>query len=181
MFEAEYRKRVNQTYFNMTSRAKPRLWKKGPKKGKVRVPGLAKLPFWRDELWLHVVKQIPAGGALCPYCKDYGRSTVITLADFVLDHHRPLKHDGLASWELSNLICVCADCNNLKGSMSYTAFIVLMRDFLPDFDPLDRKYITACLRTHGQVMRGWGGTAPKEEAPTAPKTLQLQRKLEDNF
>lgn len=178
MFEAEYRKRVNQTFSNMTARAKPRLWKNGKKKGQVRVPGLTELPFWRDELWQHVIKQIPEGGALCPYCKDFGRSTVITLADFVLDHHIPLKHGG--SWHLSNLICVCADCNNLKGSMSYTAFIVLMRDFLPDFDSADRKYITACLRTHGQVMRGWG-SAPKEKALPAPKPPQLQRKLEDNF
>jgi 5-methylcytosine-specific restriction endonuclease McrA len=178
MFEAEFRKRVNKTYDNMKARAKPRYWKSGKNRGKIRVPGLTSLPFSRDELWAHVTRQIPEGGALCPYCRDYGRSTVITLADFVLDHHVPLKHGG--SWDLSNLICVCADCNNLKGSMSYTAFIVLLRDFLPDFDPVDRKYITACLRTHGQVVRGWT-VRPKDKALPAPKSLPLQRELEDSF
>lgn len=180
MFEAAYRKRVNQTYSNMTARAKPKLWKNGKNEGKVRVPGLTSLPFWPDELWAHVIKQVPAGGAQCPYCADYGRTTIIYLDTFVLDHHRPLKHDGLASWELSNLVPVCADCNNLKGSMSYTAFIVLMRDFIPDFDPLDQKYITACLRTHGTVMRGWGSKQKKPLELPAP-VLQRQRTLDDDF
>lgn len=179
MFEAEFRKRVNKTYDNMTARARPRLWKSGKKRGTVRVPGLRCLPFTRDELWAHVRAQIPEGGALCPYCRDYGRSTLIFLDTFVLDHHRPLKHDGLASWELSNLVCVCADCNRLKGSMSYSAFIWLMRDYLPSLDPVDQKYITACLRTHGQVLRGFG-PKQKSQAP-APKAPQLQRLLEDNF
>jgi 5-methylcytosine-specific restriction endonuclease McrA len=186
MFEAEFRKRVNKTYDNMTQRAKARLWKNGKKKGKVRVPGLESLPFFRDELWAHVRNQIPEGGALCPYCKDYGRSTLIYFDTFVLDHHIPIKLLAAGAytlkqlWALSNLVCCCADCNNLKGSMSYTAFIVLMRDFIPDFDPIDQKYITACLRTHGQVMRGWGGPK-KPPAEPQPLVSPLQRRLEDSF
>lgn len=178
MFEAAYRKRVNQTYQNMTARAKPRVWKNGKNKGKVRIPGLASLPFWPDELWAHVIKQVPAGGALCPYCLDLNRQTVIFLDTFVLDHHVPLKHGG--SWELGNLVCICQQCNTTKGSMSYTAYIVLLRDFLPDLDPLDQKYITACLRTHGTVMRGWGSKQKKTLELPAP-VLQRQRTLDDDF
>jgi 5-methylcytosine-specific restriction endonuclease McrA len=186
ILEAEFRKRVNQTYANMTTRAKPRLWKNGKKKGKVRVPGLASLPFWKDDLWKHVTAQIPEGGALCPYCKDYGRSTLIYLDTFVLDHHIPIKllATGLYTreqlWALSNLVCVCADCNTVKGSMSYTAFIVLMRDFLPDFEPSDQKYIVSCLRTHGLVMRGWGGPK-KPPAELLPLASPIQRRLEEEF
>jgi 5-methylcytosine-specific restriction endonuclease McrA len=180
MFEKEHKARVDKLFSNMTARAKPRLWKNGKNKGKVRIPGLTTLPFWPDELWSHVLAQVPDGGALCPYCKDYGRSTLIYLDTFVLDHHRPLKHDGLASWELHNLVCVCADCNNIKGSMSYTAFIVLMRDFLPDFDLIDRKYITSCLRTHGQVVRGFAPKPKAKELP-APTPFNPQRRLEEEF
>lgn len=177
MFEAAYRKRVNQTYQNMTARARPRLWKSGKNKGKVRIPGLSSLPFWPDELWAHVIKQVPAGGAQCPYCADYGRTTIIYLDMFVLDHHVPLKHGG--SWELSNLVCCCAECNRLKGSLSYTAFIVLLRDFLPDFDAIDQKYVISCLKTHGQVVRSWSKSTP-ERTVTIPK-ISPQRMLDDDF
>lgn len=185
IFEKAHRQRISKLYSNLSARAKPKLWKRGKKKGKVRVPGLSSLPFWQDELWAHVTKQIPDGGALCPYCRDHGRSTLITLDTFVLDHHIPLKSvergvDPRLIWDLSNLICVCADDNNIKGSMSYTAFIVLMRDFLPDFELNDRKYITSCLRTHGQVMRGFGSEPKAEETAFAPG-LPLQRNLNEEF
>ena len=179
IFEAEHRKRISKLYGNLTARARPRLWKSAKKKGQVRIPGLASLPFTRAKLWTHVTAQVPDGGALCPYCSDYGRSTLIYLDTFVLDHHVPVKHGGLDCWRLDNLVCVCADCNTIKGSMTYTAFIVLMRDFLPHFDILDRKYITACLRTHGQVMRGFG--APKKNSSPALQGLPLQRTLEEEF
>lgn len=179
LLEAEFRKRSNNTYDNMTKRARPKLWKTGKNRGKVRVPGLSALPFWKDDLWSHVRAQIPEGGALCPYCKDYGRQTTIFLDTYVLDHHVPLKHGG--SWDLANLICVCADCNNVKGSMSYTAFIVLMRDFIPDFNPIDQKYIVACLRTHGQVIRGFAPKAKKSLELPPPAVPQQQRTLDDDF
>ena len=179
IFEAEHRRRINKLYDAMKQRARPRHWKTGKRKGSVRVPGLAALPFTREELWKHVRTQIPDGGALCSYCSDYGRSTLIFLDTFVLDHHVPVKHGGLDCWRLENLVCVCADCNNQKGSLTYTAFIVLMRDFLPHFDPLDRKYITACLRTHGQVMRGF--SPKKAPAKVAAGTVPAQRTLDDDF
>ena len=178
IFESEFRKRVNKTYDNMAQRARPRLWKNGKNKGKVRIPGLTSLPFFRDELWLHVQAQIPDGGALCPYCKDYGRSTLIFLDTFVLDHHIPVKHGGLDCWRLDNLVCICEECNRIKGSLSYTAFVVLMRDFLPHFDRNDQKYVISCLKTHGQVMRSWG--KPKTSAQIASPT-SAQRRLEDEF
>ena len=177
IFEAEHRRRINKLYDAMKQRAKPRLWKTGKRKGNIRVPGLTALPFTREELWNHVRAQIPDGGALCPYCSDHSRSTLIHLDTFVLDHHIPVKHGGLDCWRLDNLVCICRDCNGLKGSLSYTAFIVLMRDFLPLFDALDRKYITACLRTHGQVMRGF---APKA-TPPAMAAISAQRTLADDF
>lgn len=179
MLELRYRPRVYQQYRDMTRRCQPKWWKTGKKKGQVRIPGLASLPFFRDELWAHVMAQVPAGGALCPYCKAYGRETVIFLDTFVLDHHIALKRGG--SWELRNLICVCKDCNNIKGSMSYEAFIVLMRDFLPEFDAPDRKYITSCLRTHGTVMRGWGKQKPPEQAASPVAVPVKQRTLDDEF
>lgn len=181
-----FKKRCYQQYRDMSKRCLPKLWKNGKKKDSVRIPGLKTLPFWRDELWDHVTAQVPAGGADCPYCAAIGRRTIIFLDTFVLDHHEPLKWvetgaDPAWIWRLANLVCVCPDCNNIKGSMSYPAFIVIMRDFIPDFDPRDQKYLTACLRTHGQVMRGFG----KKDKPTLelPQLAAppLQRTLDDDF
>lgn len=146
--EKALRERFDAVYRNMVHRAKPKLWKNGRLRGKVRVPGLERLPFTKQEFWDWGIEWIGHGALRCPYCEEIGRNAfLITLEDCTFDHKEPIARGG--TWDLSNLIPVCRDCNNCKGSMSYVFFIRLMRDLEKIADLQDRAYIVRCLRTHG--------------------------------
>ena len=160
------RKRLDVVYTQMQQRARPKLWKNGRRAGKVRVPGISSLPFTRQQLWDHVVAQLGFGDAACPYCIDIGRDTnMISLAACVLDHKVPVAHGG--TWELTNLVAVCADCNNEKGKLSYAFVIGIMANVERWPDKRDRSNLRSCLRTHGvtQRMRGFYGKKGEKPQP----------------
>jgi 5-methylcytosine-specific restriction endonuclease McrA len=140
-------------YSSMRTRAKPKLWKTGIKKGKIRVNGLDSLPFTRDELLLHGLKLLGGMGMVrCPYCVDVGRNArLIDIRTCKWDHFVSLAQGG--TWELSNLRPCCPDCNNLKGKMSYDLFTALMSEMEKWPNQNDRTYFYACLRSHGQLMQ----------------------------
>lgn len=178
----ELRKRIDKVYSAMKQRAKPRYWKNGKKAGQVRVPGLERLPFTSQDLWDWTIEWIGPGAIRCPYCEEIGRNAfLITIEDCVFDHKVPLLLGG--SWDLSNLIPVCRDCNNIKGSMSYPFFIILMRELDKVIDLRDRGYVIKCLRTHGisqQFQRS--KHAPVIDAlSTQPGSLLLALDTEDDF
>lgn len=157
------RKRIDSVYSNMRERAKPPKFKSGPNKGKVKGPGLAELPFNRQQLWDHANKLIgPTGVMRCPYCVEIGRPAfVIDLINCVFDHKVPLGHGG--TWDLWNLFLCCADCNNCKGKLSYEFFIGIMAALEAWTDPRDRTMMHSCMRTHGvtQRLKGFHGDGKK--------------------
>jgi 5-methylcytosine-specific restriction endonuclease McrA len=167
--------RIGKVYSAMVIRARPRLWKSGRKRGKVRIPGITSLPFTRDQLWQHALAQVGAGVTRCPYCEAIGRpANLITLANCVLDHRIPVAYGG--TWTLDNLVAICADCNNCKGKLNYLFFIGIMAAAEKWNDPRDRANLHACLRTHGTVMRlKFGAKKPMdaEEFESQPR-LALQ-------
>jgi len=147
-------RRFSSAYQHMRQRAKTKKWKKGRRKGHIRVLGLEKLPFTRDQLFTHAYKLIGPGVVQCPYCVEIGRpARLIDLTNCVLDHKEPLARVGLLCWKLENIVPVCADCNNCKGSMSYDLFIALMREMEHWPDQFDRNYLSMCLRSHGVTQR----------------------------
>lgn len=191
MNETELRKRIYKVHSNMTARAKPKLWKKGKRKGQVRVPGLDSLPFTREELWHFALGAVGTGVIRCPYCEAIGRPVnLIDLTNCVFDHKSPVKRAGqeltlLETWSLKNIAVCCADCNNTKGDASYDFFIALMAAIEQWDDPRDRTYAHACLRTHGIVLQGFrdDDDAKKKSAaaPDVPTTgtLALRAPRED--
>lgn len=166
--EGPIKARIFKVYDAMKQKAKPRLWKSGNKRGRIRVPGLTALPFTKEQLWQLALKQIGTGAIRCPYCVDIGKpANIIDLISFVFDHRVPRAYAGaeltlLEVWSLDNLVCVCADCNTLKGKLSLPFFIGIMTAIEKWEDPRDRNAIYACLRTHGVVMQGWKG-GPKKD------------------
>lgn len=174
--KAQLRKRIDKVYSAMKHQAKPKLWKNGPKRGKVHVPGLEHLPFTSQQLWDWTVEWIGPGAIRCPYCEEIGRNAfIISIENCVFDHHVSKVRGGLAAWEMHNLIPVCADCNNLKGSMSYEFFVKLIRQIETVADILDRAYLYKCLRTHGVALQMQRGK-PKlveEQQSTQPEAMQL--------
>jgi 5-methylcytosine-specific restriction endonuclease McrA len=176
MDESALQDRIFAVYRAMKTSAKPKLYKKGRKKGQVRIPGLKELPFTRIELWHHAVAQVGETATRCQYCVAIGRpANIITLATCVFDHKVPKVHAGadlilLEVWSLPNIFAVCADCNVLKGKLTYRFFIALMSEIELWDDPRDRDSIYACLRTHGVTLRRYGTdrreVPPAEELPT---------------
>jgi 5-methylcytosine-specific restriction endonuclease McrA len=179
--EKALRERCNKQYDDMRKRARPRLWKSGRRKGHVRVPGIEQLPFTKDQLWKLALEQVGTGLKLCPYCEEIGKpATPIDLRSFVWDHIEPISRIGIAAHRLQNLKAVCADCNNIKGHLSYDFFIGLMRAIEDWTDAEDRKNIVLCLRTHGVTMRlrypGNNEPQAAAEQETIPSTMPLALK-----
>lgn len=178
----ELRRRIDKVYSAMKQRAKPKLWKNGKKAGHVRVDGLLNLPFTSQELWDWAVEWLGTGVIRCPYCEQIGRpANLIDLTNCVFDHKVPLLLGG--TWELHNLIPICADCNNIKGSMSYEFFIILMRELDKLVDLRDRGYVIRCLRTHGlsqQFQRSKHAPAGNQQS-TQPGSLLLALDTDDDF
>lgn len=176
--EEKVRERIGTLYYTMATRAKPKLWKNGKNRGKVRRPGLAKLPFDKHELYDHILRQVGPGGSRCPYCEAIGRTpNIIDMLNCVLDHKEPVATSGLAAWDLENVFAICADCNNLKGGFTYEFFIELMIE-VEKMDPRshDRMLLIRCLRTHGVAQQFQRGKSKKDGAAGAV-ALPAQRVL----
>lgn len=165
MDEKALRARCSKARYDILRRAKPKMWKTGRLAGRIRVHGITELPFSTDDLWQRALAQVGPGAIACPYCEAIGRlPQIITLANYVWDHKVPVAHGG--EHVLENLFAVCADCNTVKGNLSYEFFIALMREVEKWPNQLDRKNIVACLRTHGVTQRI--RFAPKKVAPPTP-------------
>lgn len=183
MDEKALQERIFAVYRTMKASAKPKLFKRGRKQGQVRIPGLNELPFTRIQLWRHALSQVGESAMRCPYCVAIGRpANIITLANCVFDHKVPKVYAGAELslreiWSLANIFAVCADCNVLKGKLSYRFFIALMSEIELWDDPRDRDSIYACLRTHGVTLQRYRtdrkNAAPPEELP-ATGVLALQ-------
>lgn len=183
--EEAIRERIYAVYRAMTAKAKPRYFKSGKRQGTLSRQGLEKLPFTKEQLFRLALEQIGTGAILCPYCVAIGRNAFpITLESCVFDHKEPLAVLGLVGWTLSNLVCICSDCNNIKGSMSYECFIALMKE-LEEMPPTshDRMYLLRCLRTHGVAQQFQRGPAKKggrgKESPAPPLLIPPHR--DDDF
>jgi len=180
MDEKALKQRIGKVHNTMGVRAKPTYWKEGKRAGTIRLPGLDKLPFSKQELWEHALNQVGESGIPCPYCVEGGRRkfSMIDLSNLVFDHKAPLWKDF--NWELSNLHAVCADCNNEKGKLTYETFISVMQ-FIEELpDPRDRSNLHSCLRSHGVSgrMRGFFGK-PKSVALPAPTQSTGMLALDD--
>lgn len=150
--EAALRKRHFAVYSRILQRAKPKLWKSGRCKGRVRVPGITSLPFTREEFWQHALKLVGEGCIRCPYCVEIGRpANLIDLTNCVWDHVVPIARGGPHT--LDNLRPCCQQCNTEKGKFSYEFFVGLVAAIEQWPDPVDRSNALACLRTHGEVIR----------------------------
>jgi 5-methylcytosine-specific restriction endonuclease McrA len=64
----------------------------------------------------------------CVYCG----LIVISESTFQVDHVIPLTRGG--SWELSNLLLCCAECNTIKGCLTRTEYLAL-RLLVQDWNP----------------------------------------------
>lgn len=181
--EKVLQERIFAVYRAMTTRAKPKLWKNGKRSGMVRVAGIDKLPFTKLELWAWAYQWIGPGAMRCPYCEQIGRNAfLISLEDCVFDHKTPLARGG--TWELDNLIPCCKDCNNLKGSMSYEFFVLLIREIEKVADVQDRVYLYRCLRTHGQAMSFQSyknGEKPRAKFSKPADALLFKAPFDDDF
>lgn len=178
MDEAALRARCTKARYDILRRAKTRYWKSGKRKGKVRLLGINELDFTSADLWQRALAQVGAGAIRCPYCVAIGRPpNIITLANYVWDHKVPVTHGG--SHTLDNLFAICDDCNRCKGSMTYEFFIVLMRAVENWRDQKDRSYLHACLRTHGKVVKGFGGGKKSAEAASDVATTGTLALAED--
>lgn len=160
--EKAVKARIYKVYSGMKHSAKPKLWKNGRMKGKIRVSGLTVLPFTAEQLWQYALAAIGTGVIRCPYCVEIGRpANLIDLTNCVFDHVVPKNHAGAELslgevWSLPNIRVCCADCNNLKGKLSFAFFIGIMAAIDKWEDPRDRDSIFACLRTHGHTLRNFG-------------------------
>jgi 5-methylcytosine-specific restriction endonuclease McrA len=180
------RQRIDKVYSAMQTRAKPKLFKAGKRKGEIRVKGIDTLPFTKQQLWEHILRQLGPGVVACPYCVEIGRApSLISLATCVLDHVVPITHGG--TWLLDNLRCVCADCNNEKGKLSYAFFIGIMaaaEKWTAGGDATtakrDRAAFHACLRTHGVSMRMKFGLKKPDGLP-APAAQNATLALVEDF
>lgn len=164
------RERVYKVYSGMVSRAKPRYFKSGKRMGQVSRHGIDKLPFTREQLWKLALEQVGSGVILCPYCVAIGRNAFsIDLGNAVFDHKEPLAVTGITGWRIDNLVCICTDCNGIKGNMSYECFVALMQhiEAMPP-ESHDRKYLLRCLRTHGLAQQFQRGI-PKKSGRGTPK------------
>lgn len=170
------RKRIDKVYYAMRQRCKARLWKSGPRKGKVKVPAVI-LPFTSEELWHHAVRYV-GEGKRCPYCERIGNANFITLADCVFDHVVPRKRGG--SWSLDNLCPVCAECNNTKGEMSLQTYFLVMKE-LRKLPAEDTTYIVKCLRTQGRVMTSFRGDQEESAKSSKPTPAEQLSAFDPDF
>ena len=162
------RERINAVYSQMQQRAKPKKWKTGKRAGTVRKSGLDGLPFTRQQLWDYAVAVIgPTGAVRCPYCEAIGRPAfVIDLTNIVFDHFIPVSRGG--TYDLDNIRGCCADCNRIKGELSYEFFVAIMAAVEKWEDARDRSNFHACLRTHGVSVNLRFKGKPKEAAAPPP-------------
>lgn len=181
--EKALKERIFGLYYRMKTRARPKCWKTGKRAGHIRVPGLAELPFTREQLWRHVVSQVPLGTLIrCPYCELIGRNaSLIDLTNCVLDHVVPLARGG--TWTLENIRCVCDDCNRLKGKLTLEFYIALMSAVEKWADQYDRANLYACLRTHGVALQAqrFGRTKPANALPAPPQDTLAMNLMDDDF
>jgi 5-methylcytosine-specific restriction endonuclease McrA len=180
MDEKALRERCSTARKNIFQRAKPVKWKSGKREGKIKRPGIDRLPFSTEDLWQHALRQVGTGVKQCPYCVEIGRpANLITLANYQWDHKVPAARGGTHT--LDNLFAVCEDCNRLKGNLSYEFFIAIMAAVEKWDDPKDRSIFHACLRTHGisQRLRGFHGKKPEAKPPELPTTGVLA--LQEDF
>lgn len=174
------RERIYAVYRAMTAKAKPRYFKSGKRQGLLSRPGLQHLSFTKEQLFALALDQVGTGTILCPYCVAIGRNAFpISLDNCVFDHKEPLAVLGIAGWTILNLVCICTDCNNLKGSMSYECFIALMKE-LESMPPEghDRKYLLRCLRSHG-IAQQFQRAATRQGGRGTPRPTPLLQPVDD--
>lgn len=141
--EQQIKTRAHGFYRGMVVRHKERLWKSGPRQGRVRVPGI-QVPFSEADL-LGWMKQAAVGGDIikCPYCFIYLNWSH---TESSVDHATPLSRGG--GMGLDNLTPICKPCNAYKGSLTAEEYRHL-RLHVSLLDPAAQKDIYQRLKSGG--------------------------------
>lgn len=139
----QVRERAQQLYADIKKRSKPKLWKSGHKKNRVRLPEVP-VPYTSDEFASWLLTTIGCTCFLCPYC-----NAPLDVLSMTLDHNIPLRPGGN---EFPNLVACCADCNTLKGKVTGKGYM-LFRELMRELQPADEADILKRLRSGAMGMR----------------------------
>lgn len=140
----QFEKRANQLFESCRARYRKVLQKRLPKgMTMLDIKADSILPFSRREFHQWLWRQMGLQAILCPYCK-----APIDILSMQLDHKTPLRRGG--GPELSNLQCICKDCNGSKGEFTedeYRLLVVFMECPGASF----RKRLEGVLRNGGMA------------------------------
>jgi hypothetical protein len=141
---------------------------------RVKKKGFPGVPFDKDGFRAHILAAIGGGYdgfVRCRYCSGF-----FTIADVGIDHAIPLSRGG--GVELSNLDLPCKSCNNRKGSMTPTEFILLTQ-FLDSVIPLAKQDVfqrlgmsnslAAGARSNAATIKELQGTGEWQKVKTAQR------------
>lgn len=115
----QFKARANQLFESCRERWRKKLERELPKGVKLSIAPEDVLPFTRFEFHKWLWSQVGLQAVSCNYCR--GPIDVLSLQ---LDHKTPLRRGG--GTELSNLQCLCADCNRAKGAFTHDEFARLV-------------------------------------------------------
>jgi len=167
----DFEKRANQLFEDCRGRWKRVLQKGLPKGVELNIAPDAILPFTRREfqkwLWDAVGLQV----VLCPYCR-----APIDVLSLQLDHRTPLRRGG--GPELSNLNCICKECNGSKGEFTHEEYSLIVQ-FMEGPGALFRQRLEGVLRNGGMATMMRFFPRKKDDKPKQPKKVQDSLYFED--
>jgi len=160
--------RTAQGYKDMTKRFGPKCFASGPRKGQLRHAGRT-LPFSLEEFRDRVCDDLSVPRKCGNDNQIWNCRTMLTFENYVIDHALPVSRGGGIG--LDNLQLICADCNNVKGDLTWEEYLELRR-WLTTCTPHIEKSVLSRLRTVGSALQmrrvAWARGNKKPPAAPAP-------------
>lgn len=149
------RERASKLFYDIKRRSEPRLWKSGPRVGKIIRPAIP-VPYSSEAFATWLLETVGCRAFLCPYC-----NAPLDVFTMTLDHGIPISIGGTN--EFDNLVPCCADCNKLKHSLTGEQYLELRRK-LRELHPAIEANVLARLRAAalGQTLL-WQKNAKKPQ------------------
>lgn len=117
--QKQVRVRASKLYYDIKRRSEERLWKSGPRAGRVLRPAIP-VPYSSETFATWLLDKVGCNAFLCPYC-----NAPLDVFTMTLDHGIPISFGGTN--EFDNLVPCCADCNSLKHSLTGEQYLELRR------------------------------------------------------
>ena len=139
----QFQKRTDTLYKTCRDRWKKVLEKGLPKGVSLDLKPDQILPFTRLEFQKFIWKELGLQARPCPYCR-----TPIDVLSMQLDHKTPLSRKG--GPDLSNLQCLCKECNGSKGNFTHEEYTLLV-EFMERQGASFRKRLEGVMRNGGMA------------------------------